>query len=730
MRRDTSAARNLLAGTITKYILLAVSIGTGVFLMPFTVRHLGKDQYGLWILVASTTYYFGLLDLGYGNGIVRDLVEADARGDTARVNRVVSTFFCVYSMIGLVACGVCALLIAFAIPRFPHLSATDIRTAQYVLGIVGARIALGYPMTVFGTVTNSRQGFVLNNSIAIGYVVYAWSARRMFPALAIRPSYFSRAEWRDVASFSTYLFIVALGSQISFNVDNVVVGAWLGTAAVAVYAVAARLSEYQRRVCDQFSGMLFPVVVGHGARGDVAALRSALVDGARVDAARRRRDDVPRRLRAAARRALDGQWVRRLGHAVLRAGCGGRRDGEPRRAVERPAGDGRPPDGRGHLDRRRAGEPRAQPHPGAMDRLDRRGAGDAGADDCGSCRRDDAGGVPERGPVAARVRARHAGASGDWNRARSSVLSRHPRAGTAREHPGGRRGRRERRPRLRDRGGRGGARSRDARPLSRTGDRRVPPGVTVSGEVPMRGLPVTLALLASTAVLSAQQRSHGTPPASRPASHPTPPQSTWMSPPPPPIVLPLPPLPAQPTGGFTSGFVFPPQIHPAYTPGRSGIGGRGNYNGYGYGYGGGYFSMSDTQPAPAAPAPVDTPTGMLRLTGTPSEAQVFVDGFYVTTLGDAESQRALTLPAGAHHIELRAPDYTADRFDVRIDPGAPVTYRASLDHVRVAPPRPAAAPAGGAMKMYVIPNCYLGNVPPKPERLPQGCDITRVQVIS
>jgi len=50
-----SAASNLLAGTLAKYALLALSIGTGIFLMPFTVRHLGKSQYGLWMLVASVT---------------------------------------------------------------------------------------------------------------------------------------------------------------------------------------------------------------------------------------------------------------------------------------------------------------------------------------------------------------------------------------------------------------------------------------------------------------------------------------------------------------------------------------------------------------------------------------------------------------------------------------------------------------------------------------------------
>jgi len=233
------------------------------------------------------------------------------------MNRVVSTFVLVYSAIGAAACVICGLLVVFAVPRFPNLSAADVRTAQIVLAMLGARIAIGYPMTVFGAVTNARQGFVLNNSIAIvivalnaivtyvvltaggglialvgattsvsasGYLAYAWSAWHVFPELEIRPRHFSRKDWRDVTAFSMYLFIVGLGSQISFNVDNLVVGAYLGTVAVAVYAVAARISDYQRRVCDQFSGMMFPVVVGFGALGDVDALRGALIDGGRVSA--------------------------------------------------------------------------------------------------------------------------------------------------------------------------------------------------------------------------------------------------------------------------------------------------------------------------------------------------------------------------------------------------------------------------------------------------------------
>src|SRR5262252_6901154 len=96
-------AHNLLTGTLVQYGLLAVNIGLGIFLMPFTIRHLGQAEYGLWMLVASLTAYFQLLDLGYGNGLVRHVADADARGNSPLVNQILSTFVIVYLGIGLLA---------------------------------------------------------------------------------------------------------------------------------------------------------------------------------------------------------------------------------------------------------------------------------------------------------------------------------------------------------------------------------------------------------------------------------------------------------------------------------------------------------------------------------------------------------------------------------------------------------------------------------------------------
>jgi O-antigen/teichoic acid export membrane protein len=315
---DMNVGWNLVTGTATRYLLLAVNVCLGVFLMPFTVRHLGTTEYGLWMLAASMTAYFQLLDLGYGSGLVRHVSAADARGDVALVNRLLSTFAIVYAGLGLMAGAGIAALAIWGLPRFPRLQPSQIPEARFVLGVIGVRVAVGFPMTVFGAAATSRQRFALNNLVATvatvlsgaltfalltlgyrvravvaastavslaSYVAYAWTARRAFPELRLRASAFSRSLVRQVTAFSMYVFVIDIAIQIGFNLDNVVIGAAIGTSAVAVFAVALRLADFQRQVCNQFNGLMFPIVVRFNATDDPHAidrLRAMMIDGTRI----------------------------------------------------------------------------------------------------------------------------------------------------------------------------------------------------------------------------------------------------------------------------------------------------------------------------------------------------------------------------------------------------------------------------------------------------------------
>ena len=73
------------------------------------------------------------------------------------------------------------------------------------------------------------------------------------------------------------------------------------------------------------------------------------------------------------------------------------------------------------------------------------------------------------------------------------------------------------------------------------------------------------------------------------------------------------------------------------------------------------------------------PYGGLRITDMPRDAQVFADGYYVGIVNDFDGIfQHLNLEAGPHHIEILLPGgYDPPvAFDVYIEPGRTVTYRA------------------------------------------------------
>jgi hypothetical protein len=143
--------------------------------------------------------------------------------------------------------------------------------------------------------------------------------------------------------------------------------------------------------------------------------------------------------------------------------------------------------------------------------------------------------------------------------------------------------------------------------------------------------------------------------------------------------------------------------------------------------------------APAAAPPVDDAAappafGRLQLEITPRDAQVFVNDEFVGTWSDLAG--ALDLPAGTHRIELRAPRYQPVSLDARIAAGRTITYRAELTARAVPPARTPpvtrgdsakpAAPPKPRQTFYLIPGCYLGNIPPEQVKLPEGCDLERL----
>ena len=301
----------------TNYVVIATELLIGLFMLPFNVAHLGQSAYGLWILVASITIYFSILDLGYGIALVRFAAKYRAKDDPRALNETASTMFCVFSLVGLIA-FLGALVISLNLDRFFPLTPEQVKIGRVVLLSLSAYVALGFPFSVFGAIVNGFQRQYLNGTVAfvtaitvalvnvvvllsgyglaelvlattsvriISYFIYALNAYRVFPALRIRPQYFHRERLREITGFSVFILIIDLANKLNYSTDAIVIGAFMGTSAVAIWAVAQRLIEIVQRLTDQLNAVLFPVVVDSSTIQDADRLQKILVQGTRLSLA-------------------------------------------------------------------------------------------------------------------------------------------------------------------------------------------------------------------------------------------------------------------------------------------------------------------------------------------------------------------------------------------------------------------------------------------------------------
>lgn len=139
------------------------------------------------------------------------------------------------------------------------------------------------------------------------------------------------------------------------------------------------------------------------------------------------------------------------------------------------------------------------------------------------------------------------------------------------------------------------------------------------------------------------------------------------------------------------------------------------------GSGGVFASLAAKTPPDPISQPQRPAPGRLVLDLAPATAHVYVDGYYAGTPDDFAAVRGGGfVEAGPHRLDISADGHEPVVVDLMVTAGRPVTYRASL---KALPPQSKVPPT----TFYLIPGCYMGNIPPKDANLPATCDQSRAR---
>ncbi len=291
-------SRYILINTLSSYGRDIVDTITFLILIPFIIRILGSDNFGLWSLIWSFLAVFELADLGFGASVVKYVADSRGRNDMGRQRAIVCTLFWIYMALGIIVMGGVAISLLFFNQIF-DIPQDLASSAHAVLLIIGARSALYMPLGMFRGVLVGYQKMKITNIYKIfGGLAYFVSVlivlsripdlrvlavlnavlgvlpmfammihvKSTLPEIKLHPRYFDKSLIKELTSFSLYFSLIQVSGLIATRVDAVVVKLFLPLQMVAIYSIGIRLSGKAEQFCSHLTKALTPVIAElHGA---------------------------------------------------------------------------------------------------------------------------------------------------------------------------------------------------------------------------------------------------------------------------------------------------------------------------------------------------------------------------------------------------------------------------------------------------------------------------------
>ena len=304
----------LVRNVFSNWAGVVANVGVAFLLSPFLVHSLGDRGYGLWILVLSVTGYMGLLDTGLKVSIIKYVSEKNARDDADGLNRILFTGLALYGSLSALTV-LLSVVAATGFGNLFQLPPQDVPTGKVLVLIAGFNIALSLPLGVFGGLLAGLQRYDLVNragiivllirSVAIVAAVSAgfrlvtlgWihvasqilngclligMARREFPALDLSPRRLERSSARTLYQYSGYIILNNVAMFLLFYSGEVLIGMFIGTAAVTSYAIAKNLIGYLSSLIGSMTQVFHPYASDQHERGNAAAVGQTLLVGTRT----------------------------------------------------------------------------------------------------------------------------------------------------------------------------------------------------------------------------------------------------------------------------------------------------------------------------------------------------------------------------------------------------------------------------------------------------------------
>ncbi|MBE6884102.1 MAG: lipopolysaccharide biosynthesis protein [Ruminococcaceae bacterium] len=291
--RGSMARNEVKWGAILSYVLIIANSLYGLVIMPFVLGTIGESEYGVYKTIGSLTATVAVMELGLGSTMQRFLAKYRAEKDETKCQNF-SAMCIIQALILCVGVFLVGVALFFTLePTYGKtFTAAEMTRAKQIFVLLIFHVVLHFFENVFFGIIAGYNKFIFSNTaklcalvgkilllltvlplarnavtivaISLGIEVVTLTAEYLFVTRAIHHKiklhFWDKAVFKESFVYTIMLFVQSLIIQFNGNVDNIVIGAVIGTAAVTVYSFALQIFNMYEQCATAISGVVLPSI--------------------------------------------------------------------------------------------------------------------------------------------------------------------------------------------------------------------------------------------------------------------------------------------------------------------------------------------------------------------------------------------------------------------------------------------------------------------------------------
>ena len=280
-------------GVILSYVLIILNAIYGLFMTPFILRYVGSSAYGVYKSVSSISASLAIMDLGLGTTTTRYMARYNATDDKEGANTFLGMMLTQMCILGtaVIIIGL-GMVIGFPLFYQEGFSPEEMFLGRKMLIILVCGMSLQLLSNLLFGVLSGYQKFKFSNSIKIlvllTRITLLWLllprirsvilivTLNVFLSLAdififglyilfkvrLHPIFkrWNRSLFKETMGYTSLMFVQSLTIQFNGNVDNILLGARIGTLSVTVYSMALTIFGMYENLSGSIANIMLPTV--------------------------------------------------------------------------------------------------------------------------------------------------------------------------------------------------------------------------------------------------------------------------------------------------------------------------------------------------------------------------------------------------------------------------------------------------------------------------------------